>query len=249
VAFKALNRKDPGALETLLLQMQTLRESIPSYEYGSLFDAIRSVEEASAEDMPERFRELLLVMRRHLGDKGHSMAPLLLAGADRDFLAPLRAELERMGYETVLAGSGREVLKTLQDLTEATPDATPLVAVSLAETALACNQAAAALALLRTSYEQVPALDTMEAIVRLEAASSGDGREGYIRHLEHEPSLIAARWIAGESTTSLSVGPACADPLSSPEPLLLCRCGLGDHFWQCPGCQLGQLPPAAVEEL
>lgn len=116
VAFKALNRKDPGAQETLQMLMQTLRESIPSYEYGALFDAIRSVEEASPEDMPERFRELLLVMRRQLGTKSGALAPLLLAGADRDFLTPLRAELERMGYEAAIAGSGGEVLKTLQDV-------------------------------------------------------------------------------------------------------------------------------------
>ena len=148
-------------------------------------------------------------------------------------------------------------LKTLQDLTEATPDATPLVAVSLAETALACNQAAAALALLRTSYEQVPALDTMEAIVRLEAARSGDGREGYIRHLEHEPSLIAAaRWIAGEKLEHDQFHPLVQRALDhAVKPLSRYRCAAcgfeaKDHFWQCPGCQAwDSYPPRRVEEL
>lgn len=116
VAFKAFNRKDPGAVDTLHLLMQTLRESIPSCDYGALFDAVRSVEEAGPAEVTECFRELLLVMRRQLSERQQAMAPLLLAGVDRDFLTPLRAELERMGYETVMAGSGREVVKVLQDL-------------------------------------------------------------------------------------------------------------------------------------
>jgi lipopolysaccharide biosynthesis regulator YciM len=144
-----------------------------------------------------------------------------------------------------------------QAAAQATPDATPLVAVSLAETALACKQAAAALALLRTSYEQVPALDTMEAIVRLEAASSGDGREGYIRHLEHEPSLIAAaRWIAGEKLEHDQFHPLVQRALDhAVKPLSRYRCAAcgfeaKDHFWQCPGCQAwDSYPPRRVEEL
>jgi hypothetical protein len=133
------------------------------------------------------------------------------------------------------------------------PGATPLVAVSLAETALACNQAAAALALLRTSYEQVPALDTMEAIVRLEAASSGDGREGYIRHLEHEPSLIAAaRWIAGEKLEHDQFHPLVQRALDhAVKPLSRYRCAAcgfeaKDHFWQCPGCQAWDSYPRVI---
>ena len=148
-------------------------------------------------------------------------------------------------------------LKTFQALMQAVPGATPLVAVSLAETALACNQAAAALALLRTSYEQVPALDTMEAIVRLEAASSGEGREGYIRHLEHEPSLIAAaRWIAGEKLEHDQFHPLVQRALDhAVKPLSRYRCAAcgfeaKDHFWQCPGCQAwDSYPPRRVEEL
>ena len=154
-------------------------------------------------------------------------------------------------------GQDDAALKTFQALIQAVPGATPLVAVPLAETALACNQAAAALALLRTSYEQVPALDTMEAIVRLEAASSGDGREGYIRHLEHEPSLIAAaRWIAGEKLEHDQFHPLVQRALDhAVKPLSRYRCAAcgfeaKDHFWQCPGCQAwDSYPPRRVEEL
>jgi lipopolysaccharide biosynthesis regulator YciM len=186
----------------------------------------------------------------------HEGATRLLRQAIGDAPQSARPRIQLAALQRSL-GQHDAALKTLQDLTEATPDATPLVAVSLAETALACNQAAAALALLRTSYEQVPALDTMEAIVRLEAASSGDGREGYIRHLEHEPSLIAAaRWIAGEKLEHDQFHPLVQRALDhAVKPLSRYRCAAcgfeaKDHFWQCPGCQAwDSYPPRRVEEL
>ena len=97
----------------------------------------------------------------------------------------------------------------------------------------------------------------MEAIVRLEAARSGDGREGYIRHLEHEPSLIAAaRWIAGEKLEHDQFHPLVQRALDhAVKPLSRYRCAAcgfeaKDHFWQCPGCQAwDSYPPRRVEEL
>ncbi|MBK9988625.1 MAG: lipopolysaccharide assembly protein LapB [Betaproteobacteria bacterium] len=186
----------------------------------------------------------------------HEGATRLLSQAIEN--APQSAR-PRIQLAALQRGDGQDdaALKTFQALMQAVPGATPLVAVPLAETALACNQAAAALALLRTSYEQVPALDTMEAIVRLEAASSGDGREGYIRHLEHEPSLIAAaRWIAGEKLEHDQFHPLVQRALDhAVKPLSRYRCAAcgfeaKDHFWQCPGCQAwDSYPPRRVEEL
>ena len=154
-------------------------------------------------------------------------------------------------------GRDADALATLKALTESAPEATPLAAAGLADVALACDQVPAVLALLRARYEQDPALDTMEAIVRLEAETDGDGRDGYIRHLQHEPSLIAAaRWIAGEKLEHDQFHPLVQRALDhAVKPLSRYRCAAcgfeaKDHFWQCPGCQAwDSYPPRRVEEL
>ena len=154
-------------------------------------------------------------------------------------------------------GRDTDALSTLKALTESAPEATPLAAAGLADVALACDQVPAVLALLRARYEQDPALDTMEAIVRLEAETDGDGRDGYIRHLQHEPSLIAAaRWIAGEKLEHDQFHPLVQRALDhAVKPLSRYRCAAcgfeaKDHFWQCPGCQAwDSYPPRRVEEL
>jgi lipopolysaccharide biosynthesis regulator YciM len=141
-------------------------------------------------------------------------------------------------------GQASDALATLQALTESLPEATPLAAAAMADAALACGQAAPVLALLRARYQQDPALDTMEAIVRLEGGPGGDGRDGYIRHLQNEPSLIAAaRWIAGEKLEHDQFHPLVQRALDhAVKPLSRYRCAAcgfeaKDHFWQCPGCQ------------
>jgi lipopolysaccharide biosynthesis regulator YciM len=111
--------------------------------------------------------------------------------------------------------------------------------------------------LLHASYEQMPSLDVMEAIVRLEGAAGIDARAGYIRHLEREPSLIAAaRWIAGEKLEHDQFHPLVQRALDhAVKPLSRYRCAAcgfeaKDHFWQCPGCQAwDSYPPQRVEEL
>ena len=154
-------------------------------------------------------------------------------------------------------GQASDALATLQALTESLPEATPLAAAAMADAALACGQAAPVLALLRARYQQDPALDTMEAIVRLEGGPGGDGRDGYIRHLQNEPSLIAAaRWIAGEKLEHDQFHPLVQRALDhAVKPLSRYRCAAcgfeaKDHFWQCPGCQAwDSYPPKRVEEL
>jgi len=165
----------------------------------------------------------------------------------------------RIQLAALQRGQGRldESLASLQAMTRAAPEATPLVAVAMAETAQACGQAGPVLALLRASYEQEPALDTLEAIVRLEGADGAGGRDGYIRHLKHEPSLIAAaRWIAGEKLEHDQFHPLVQRALDhAVKPLSRYRCAAcgfeaKEHFWQCPGCQAwDSYPPRRVEEL
>ena len=100
----------------------------------------------------------------------------------------------------------------------------------------------------------------LDAIVTLEAASgapSASAREWYARHLEQEPSLVAAaKWIAGEKLEHEQFHPQVQRALDhAVKPLTRYRCAACGfeaklHFWQCPGCQAWDSYPARrVEEL
>ena len=183
-------------------------------------------------------------------------ATVLLEKAIHDAPDAARPRLQLAALQRSQGGD-TDALATLKALTESAPEATPLAVAGLADVALACDQVPAVLALLRARYEQDPALDTMEDIVRLEAKTGGDGRDGYIRHLQHEPSLIAAaRWIAGEKLEHDQFHPLVQRALDhAVKPLSRYRCAAcgfeaKDHFWQCPGCQAWDSYPARrVEEL
>jgi lipopolysaccharide biosynthesis regulator YciM len=157
-------------------------------------------------------------------------------------------------------GQEAQALETLTALVEALPSALPLAAAQLAKAAGACGQAAKALALLKAGYQQAPSLDVLEAMVSLESgdpASAATARDWYIRHLEREPSLIAAaRWLAGERLEREPCHPPLQRALDhAAKPLSRYRCAAcgfeaKDHFWQCPGCQAwDSYPPRRVEEL
>ena len=82
-------------------------------------------------------------------------------------------------------------------------------------------------------------------------------RDWYARHLEMEPSLVAAtKWIAGEKLEHEQFHPQVQRALNhATQPLLRYRCAACgfeamQHFWQCPGCQAWDSYPALrVEEL
>ncbi len=134
------------------------------------------------------------------------------------------------------------------------------LASSSGETALAAGHAVQAIALLKASYDLSPSLDLLDAIVTLEAAdntATPSGRNWYVRHLEREPSLIAAaKWIAGEKLEHEQFHPLVQKALDhAVKPLSRYRCAAcgfeaKQHFWQCPGCQTWDSYPAKrVEEL
>jgi lipopolysaccharide biosynthesis regulator YciM len=148
----------------------------------------------------------------------------------------------------------------LEDALQASPLATPLLAAPLAKAAIACGRAPQALELMRTSYGLAPSLDVLEAIVELEAACgapASSARDWYVRHLEREPSLVAAaKWIAGEKLEHEQFHPQVQRALDhAVKPLSRYRCAAcgfeaKQHFWQCPGCQAWDSYPARrVEEL
>ena len=168
----------------------------------------------------------------------------------------------RIDLATLLIKLGKpeDAYAVLSQAFEASPAAIALMAVPLAKLAIASHQVGTALKLLKNHYERVPSLDVLDAIVTLEA-TAGDGgptaRDWYARHLEHEPSLVAAaKWIAGEKLEHEQFHPQVQRALDrAVKPLMQYRCAAcgftaNQHFWQCPGCQTWDSYPARrVEEL
>jgi lipopolysaccharide biosynthesis regulator YciM len=131
-----------------------------------------------------------------------------------------------------------------------------LLAKPLAEAATASAQRPRALGILHANYQLSPSLDVLEAIVTLEP-DPATARDWYVKHLEREPSLVAAsKWLAGEKLEHEQFHPFVQQALDhAVKPLTRYRCAAcgfeaKQHFWQCPGCQAWDSYPARrVEEL
>jgi lipopolysaccharide biosynthesis regulator YciM len=153
------------------------------------------------------------------------------------------------------AGDPRQAVDTLLRLAGTTPLAIPLLARPLVQDAIASGRQAEALAMLQASYDQSPSLDVLDAIASLQPAD--EARTTYVRHLDREPSLVAAsKWLAGEKFEHEDRHPQVQRALElATRPLLRYRCAAcgfesRQHFWQCPGCQAwDSYPPRRVEEL
>ncbi len=195
----------------------------------------------------------------HLAAHEVDKAEALLEQALRDApdAARPRIELSRLLGQR---GETFRALAMLEQVLEYTPTALPLVAQQIAQLAIACNRTDAILASFKTRYAQHPSIDLVEAIVTLETAqgaSAEDSRAWYLRHLEREPSLVAAaRWIAGERLEHEQFHPQVQRALDhAVKPLTRYRCAAcgfeaKQHFWQCPGCQAwDSYPSRRVEEL
>ena len=168
----------------------------------------------------------------------------------------------RIDQARLFAAQGQfdQAYAALEQALDAAPLATPLIAGLLAEFAPACDRVSDALERLKAQYQSVPSLDVLDAIVALEATQTGPvptARDWYVRHLEHEPSLVAAaKWIAGEKLEHEQFHPQVQRALDhAVKPLLRYRCAAcgfeaKQHFWQCPGCQAwDSYPTRRVEEL
>ncbi len=166
-------------------------------------------------------------------------------------------DLARLHQRT---GQPRSALSSLQTLIAAAPAALPLAATLLVETARASGQTAEVLERLQEHYAATPSLDVLDAIVALTAESNAPAAQGrlwYLRHLEAEPSLVAAaKWMVGERLEHEQYHPLVQRALDhATQPLTRYRCAAcgfeaRQHFWQCPGCQTWDSYPARrVEEL
>ena len=195
------------------------------------------------------------LMAVHEPDKAQG----LLEQALRDAPASARA---RMQLAQLLGQRGEPLaaLDVLEKIRDSAPTALPLAAAKMAQLAIAGERAPAALALLKGHYEKAPSVDVLEAIVLLEVhlgELSSVARQWYLRHLEREPSLVAAaRWIAGEKLEHEQFHPLVQRALDhAVKPLTRYRCAAcgfeaKQHFWQCPGCQAWDSYPARrVEEV
>ncbi len=150
-------------------------------------------------------------------------------------------------------------LDALIRLEKAAPQAMPLAAGLLVTIAQSDDLYPQVMALLKTHYLQKPSVDVMDAIARLEKDPSAS-RQGYIRHLETETSLVAAtRWVAGEKPANAAeehnhqLVQRALDQATKPLMRYRCAaCGFEatQHFWHCPGCQAWDSYPARrIEEL
>jgi lipopolysaccharide assembly protein B len=166
-------------------------------------------------------------------------------------------------------GDASAAFGTLAALGQSAPLALPLYAAMLQQSALASGHVEEALVMLQIRYAESPSIDVLEAIMALgsspsmpttsasAAEASAEPRDGYIVHLAHQPSLVAAsRWLAGERFTHEQFHPQVQRSLDqATRPLMRYRCaacGFEAHqyFWHCPGCQAwDSYPPRRVEAL
>jgi lipopolysaccharide assembly protein B len=168
----------------------------------------------------------------------------------------------RMDLAQVQLKSGNldQGFRTLASAMEAAPAAIGLIAPHLVKCAQQPAEISEAKRLLHAAYALNHSLDVLDSIVALEtngSESESSVREWYARHLEKEPSLVAAaKWIAGEKLEHEAFHPHVQRALDhAVKPLTRYRCAAcgfeaKQHFWQCPGCQAWDSYPARrVEEL
>ncbi|MDR6538091.1 lipopolysaccharide assembly protein LapB [Variovorax soli] len=166
-------------------------------------------------------------------------------------------------------GDSAGAYDTLAALCESAPLALPLYAAMLQQAAVASQRGGEALLILQRRYAESPSIDVLEAIMALggtpmlpddlvaEASNPPEPRDGYIAHLSHQPSLVAAsRWLAGERFAHEQYRQPVQRTLDqATRPLMRYRCAAcgfeaHQHFWHCPGCQAwDSYPPRRVEEL
>lgn len=153
-------------------------------------------------------------------------------------------------------GRNQDAFATLLKLERTAPQALPLAAGLLGNLALQTGQQQKAIDLLQASYANMPSIDLIEAIIKIDT-NPGEPRDRYVQHLEREASLVAvAKWLAGEKIGDDHQRTLVQRALDkATKPLMRYRCAAcgfeaTQHFWHCPGCQAWDSYPARrIEEL
>ncbi len=195
----------------------------------------------------------------HQANQQIEAATALLQSAIETAPTAPRAHLD---LARLLASQGRpaDACTELEKTLEIAPAAVALLAPAMAQFAIASARVPSALQRLKANYELSSSLDVVQAIVSLESSASGttqSSRDWYLRHLERQPSLVAAaKWLADEKFEHEQFHPQVQRALDQAiKPLLRYRCAAcgfeaTQHFWQCPGCQAwDSFPAQRVEEL
>ena len=191
------------------------------------------------------------------GDLSAAQSRLTQAATIAPEAARPRIELAKLQQQQ---GESAAAVATLLTMNAANPSALPLATALLVQAGQDAGQTVPVMQALQQHYRDAPSLDVLDGIVALEAAGSaqpGAGREWYVRHLETEPSLVAAaKWLATEKLEHEQFHPQvqrALDRASAPLTRYRCAaCGFEarQHFWQCPGCQTwDSYPVRRVEEL
>ncbi len=227
-----------------------------SRDWPQAADVARRMHSAGQGDFSARQAHYLCEQALHehaAGNTAGATALLQQALAAAPQAARARIELARMAQQ---AGDSAQALATLKALRAEAPGALPLAATLLTEIARASGRETEVLELLTGHYGKAPSLDVLDAIVAL-SSGTGESRMWYLRHLEREPSLVAAaKWLSGERLEHEQFHPQIQAALdAAARPLTRYRCAAcgfeaRQHFWHCPGCQAWDSYPAKrVEEL
>ena len=157
-------------------------------------------------------------------------------------------------------GNGTGAFERLLELEEHAPQALPLIASELVRIGNEIGALERGKEILARRYAAHPSVDIADALVQanvLAGTPLKEAREGYVRHMAQEPSLIAAsRWLSQEPFAHDGAHEVVQRSVEdAARPLARYRCAAcgfeaQGYFWQCPGCQAwDSFPPRRIEEL
>jgi lipopolysaccharide biosynthesis regulator YciM len=162
------------------------------------------------------------------------------------------------GQRLAKRGDMAGALQAWDTLRQQHPAAFLLVAGDYAQAALACGQSDAAHAALMQAFQQLPAVELLQALEALEPADDAGRLPRLLAHLKQHPSLSAAQrllalppkdwtpdaWDALRAAVARSVAPL--------QRYRCAACGFEaqHYFWQCPGCLTwDSYPPQRIDAL